>query len=86
MTPKDKLKLYEIYICKLSQFKLLKEQEGIDELINNGDRLLHAQRLQNDFDDDETKRYAEWAQRTLINTPNADRKIRRQQRALNKSN
>ena len=82
MTLKEKLKLYEIYICKLSQYKMTKEREGIDELINNAERLLHAQKLQTEFEDRETKRFADWAQRTLINTPNTDRKLRRQQRAL----
>lgn len=84
MTLKQKVLLYETYMCKLCQYKLMKEREGIDELITNAERLLHAQRLEKDFDDKETKRFAEWTQRTLINTPTTDRKIRRQQRALNK--
>ena len=80
MKLKDKVEMYEKFLHKISTYVICMEHEGIAELVKNADRWSHGYR--GDYvDEKEQKRYNEWALRTLCNTPETDKSVRRRQRA-----
>jgi hypothetical protein len=84
MTLKQKIDIYEQYLCKISDYYTQSENDGIKELLNNADRWNHARKEQLQYLDQQTKRLFDWTERTLYKTPETDRKIRHRERALNK--
>ena len=80
MKLKDKVEMYEKFLHKLSTYVICMEHEGIKELVQNADRWSRGY-SQDFYDDKEQKRYNEWALRTLCNTPETDKNVRRRQRA-----
>ena len=73
--------MYESFFHKLSTYYKAAELDGIKELANNADRWSYAT---SEVPNDETKRLIDWAFRTLCNTPETDRKIRKMQREKQK--
>jgi len=85
MTKDTKIRMYESFFHKLSTYCMASEADGIKELVCNADRWSYASRERTEDPNDETKRLMDWAFRTLCNTPETDRKIRRRQRANQKN-